>query len=57
MNIYPERMTSWALALVVLVIPCYFGAMQVSELVKAARRGELKCPVRKRERLELSSEN
>jgi hypothetical protein len=50
-------MMNWVLALFVLVIPCYFGAMQVSELLKAARRGELKCPVRKRERLELSSEN
>ncbi len=47
----------WVLALAVLVIPCYFGAVQISELAKAARRGELKCPVRKRERLELSSEN
>ncbi len=50
-------MLNWVLALFVLAIPCYFGAIQVSELVKAARRGELKCPVRKRERLELSSEN
>lgn len=50
-------MMIWVLAVAVLVIPCYFGAIQVSELVKAARRGELKCPVRKRERLELSSEN
>lgn len=48
---------SWVLALIVLVIPCYFGVVQVSELVKAARCGQLKCPIRKRERLELSSEN
>lgn len=48
---------NWVLALTVLAIPCYFGAVQVSELVKAARQGQLKCPIRKRERLELSSEN
>ncbi len=48
---------NWVLAAIVLVIPCYFGVVQIAEFVRAARRGELKCPVRKRERLELSSEN
>lgn len=50
-------MLNWVLPLILLVIPCYFGVVQVTELVNAARRGQLKCPIRKRERLELSSEN
>jgi len=43
-------MVNWILALAVLVIPCYLGAVQVRELVKAIRRGELKCPVRRNKR-------
>lgn len=50
-------MMNWVLALAVLVIPCYFAAVQIPELVQAARQGRLKCPLRKQERLELSSEN
>lgn len=41
---------NWILALAVLVIPCYFGGIQIRELVGAARRGELKCPVRRDKR-------
>ena len=43
-------MVSWILALAVLAIPCYFGGLQVRELVRAARRGELKCPIRRNKR-------
>ncbi len=50
-------MTHWALAAAVLVIPCYFGAIQISELVKAARQGQLKCPLRKGKGLKLSSDS
>ncbi len=50
-------MASWLLAAVVLVIPCYFGGIQISELVKAARQGQLKCPLRKGEGLKLSPDS
>lgn len=50
-------MVIWALAVAVLVIPCYFGVVQVSELVKAARQVPLQCPLRKRDGLGVSTEN
>lgn len=34
------------LALAVLLIPCYFGMVQIRDLITAARDGQLKCPVR-----------
>ncbi len=39
-------MTNWLMAVAVLVIPCYFGVVQVRDLITAARSGQLKCPVR-----------
>ncbi len=41
---------NWILVLAVLAIPCYFAGVQIRELVRAARRGELKCPVRRDKR-------
>ncbi|HVP41872.1 MAG TPA: hypothetical protein VMS96_00480 [Terriglobales bacterium] len=43
-------MTNWILAVTVLLIPCYFGMIQIRDLITAARNGQLKCPVRKAER-------
>ncbi len=46
-------MLSWILALAVFAIPCYFGVLQIRELVTAARNGELKCPIRHNRRSKL----
>lgn len=43
---YVFSMWTWILAVVVLVIPCYFAVLQIRDWVAAARRGELQCPVR-----------
>lgn len=39
-------MWNWILALIVLMIPLYFGVLQIGDWVQAARRGALQCPVR-----------
>ena len=42
-------MTNWILALAVLLIPCYFGVIQIRDFIAAVRNGQVKCPVRRRE--------
>jgi len=43
-------MTNWMLALAVLLIPCYFGMVQIRDLITSARNGQLQCPVRRHNR-------
>ncbi len=46
-------MVNWVLFLAVLMFPCYFAGIQLRDVVRAARRGELRCPVRRSKRSEM----
>lgn len=38
------------MAVAVLLIPCFFGMIQIRDLITSAKGGRLKCPVGRNER-------